>query len=497
MAITTYTDFVNNYLTKNGMIGNAANINKAPDQLKLEVDELNQGISTLGNTAVKLTGDQTIAGVKTFSSNIVGNVTGNITGNSATTTKLQTARTIGGVSFDGTSNINLPGVNAAGNQNTTGNAATATKLATARTIALSGDVNGSVSFDGSTNVSITAAVTDDSHNHIISNVDGLQVALDSKADTSYVNNKYSGFKNYIINGGFDIDQRNNKVGILIPASGYAFSADRWLINNVTNQPVSITVAEFPTPSGGRVGRLRIKFDTAPTSGFIQVSQKIENVVILGGKQVTLSHSFDCDAMTITNDATQNFGSGGSSNVLTSFSNINTTGVTNSLTRFSSSITLPSVYGKTIGAGSYTQITYKLPIRTTNIQTIAQVQLEEGSVATPFENRPYGLELSLCQRYYQQFIVDGALGELYSHERVLVTSPGISYVTKTIPFKVTMRTTPSVTIPRVFHGETDYATGWSVYLSGLNNGNCGIAIYKNTSVTANQIIAFDATAFAEL
>lgn len=41
MAITDYIDFVNNYLTKNGMIGNAANINKAPDQLKLEVDELN------------------------------------------------------------------------------------------------------------------------------------------------------------------------------------------------------------------------------------------------------------------------------------------------------------------------------------------------------------------------------------------------------------------------------------------------------------------------
>lgn len=41
MGITTYTDFVNNYLTKNGMIGNAANINKAPDQLKLEIDELN------------------------------------------------------------------------------------------------------------------------------------------------------------------------------------------------------------------------------------------------------------------------------------------------------------------------------------------------------------------------------------------------------------------------------------------------------------------------
>jgi trimeric autotransporter adhesin len=44
------------------------------------------------------------------------------TGNAATATALQTARTIGGVSFNGTANINLPGVNTAGNQNTTGTA---------------------------------------------------------------------------------------------------------------------------------------------------------------------------------------------------------------------------------------------------------------------------------------------------------------------------------------------------------------------------------------
>lgn len=80
------------------------------------------------------------------------NKTGNqsTTGNAATATKLQTARTIGGVSFDGSANINLPGVNIAGNQNTTGNAATATKLLTARTI------NG-VSFDGSANISLSPA----------------------------------------------------------------------------------------------------------------------------------------------------------------------------------------------------------------------------------------------------------------------------------------------------------------------------------------------------
>lgn len=69
------------------------------------------------------------------------------TANAVSATKLQTARTIGGVSFDGTANINLPGVNTVGNQNTTGNAATAAKLQAARTI------NG-VIFDGSANINL-------------------------------------------------------------------------------------------------------------------------------------------------------------------------------------------------------------------------------------------------------------------------------------------------------------------------------------------------------
>jgi hypothetical protein len=76
------------------------------------------------------------------------------TGNAATATTLQTARTIGGVSFNGSANINLPGVNAAGNQSTTGNAATATTLQTARTI------NG-VSFNGSANIAVEPYISND------------------------------------------------------------------------------------------------------------------------------------------------------------------------------------------------------------------------------------------------------------------------------------------------------------------------------------------------
>lgn len=68
---------------------------------------------------------------------------------------------------------------------------TAPKLATARTIALAGDVSGSVSFDGSENATITAVIADDSHNHIISNVDGLQTALDTKANATTVEATYA------------------------------------------------------------------------------------------------------------------------------------------------------------------------------------------------------------------------------------------------------------------------------------------------------------------
>ena len=104
-------------------------------------------------------------------------------------TKLTTGRTIGGVAFDGTANINLPGVNTAGNQSTTGNAATATKWATARTITLNGDLTGSVSIDGSANVTLSAAVaansvalgTDTTGNYVAGNTAGTGIVITGTA----------------------------------------------------------------------------------------------------------------------------------------------------------------------------------------------------------------------------------------------------------------------------------------------------------------------------
>ncbi len=81
-------------------------------------------------------------------------ISSDITGNAFTATILATARNIGGVSFNGGSNISLPGVNITGNQDTSGNAATATALATGRNIDLTGVTATAQSFDGTGDISI-------------------------------------------------------------------------------------------------------------------------------------------------------------------------------------------------------------------------------------------------------------------------------------------------------------------------------------------------------
>ncbi|HHG8706440.1 TPA: tail fiber domain-containing protein [Enterobacter hormaechei subsp. oharae] len=99
-----------------------------------------------------------------------GSITGSLVGNASTATVLQTARHIGGVSFDGSTDINLPGVNIQGNQNTTGNAATATKLQTPRTI-------NSVTFDGSANITIPTLVSRGRISALEGNVQGAMPGI--------------------------------------------------------------------------------------------------------------------------------------------------------------------------------------------------------------------------------------------------------------------------------------------------------------------------------
>ena len=192
------------------------------------------GLTTTGNTidvdgtVVRTTGNQTIGGTKTFSSNIVGN----LTGNAATATKLATSRTVSitgqitaaGVGFDGTGNVtlNVPTLDATNlNSGTvpaarltgsygisvTGNAATATTLQTARTIALAGGVTGTAtSFNGSANISIpVTSVGVSALSGVISEANLPSGLLtETEGDAKYARLSASNYFNssqWIVNGG--------------------------------------------------------------------------------------------------------------------------------------------------------------------------------------------------------------------------------------------------------------------------------------------------------
>lgn len=94
-----------------------------------------------------------------------------------------------------------------------GNAGTATKLQTPRIISLAGDVTGSTSFDGSGNASITATVSDDSHNHVIANIDGLQSDLDNI--NSSLSEKANNIKSY---GHFGLSANQSVASVTDPVA---------------------------------------------------------------------------------------------------------------------------------------------------------------------------------------------------------------------------------------------------------------------------------------
>jgi hypothetical protein len=123
-------------------------------------------------------------------------ISGPVSGNASTATALATARTIGGVSFDGTANIDLPGVNTSGTQNTSGNAATATTA----TNQSGGTVNATTG-NFSSNVGIGTTSTDGTfHSFSVTNSGMGNNLHTQRADN---NSYYSFFKQRAIDFGTD------------------------------------------------------------------------------------------------------------------------------------------------------------------------------------------------------------------------------------------------------------------------------------------------------
>ncbi|MCG0040677.1 tail fiber protein, partial [Escherichia coli] len=199
-----------------------------------------------------------------------GSVTGNLTGNADTATKIKTARKIGGVAFDGSADINLPGVNATGNQNTTGNAATATKLQAARTI------NG-VSFDGSANITLTP-----------SNIGALALTGGTlsgglTAAGEVISRSANGLRIAYGNYGFFIRNDGLNTYFMLTDSGNRLgtynSLRPFIISNHTG---NVTIATKLNASGGITGSLS---GNASTATKLQTARTINGVKFDGSANI--------------------------------------------------------------------------------------------------------------------------------------------------------------------------------------------------------------------
>ena len=281
----------------------------------------------------------------------------------------------------------------------------------------------------------------------IDNLDSADIVKDSTCESDIAPyNK--GFKNYIINGNLDVWQRGDSQ----TASGYG-SDDRWSNNNAgstkTHSRVVCTDTERVLFNANNYSRTVVT-SVAGANNHVHKFQLIEDVNKLAGKTVTLSFWAKADSnKNIALELGQSFGKGGSPSA-------NVVGVGSQLIALTSTwqkktitITLPSIVGKTFGTdGLQTTYTYvafwfdagsSFNSRSANLGQqsgtfdIAQVQLEEGSVATPFEQRPFALELSLCQRYYRPFRYIGGVD--------IISTTQLTFTIESLRF---MRVTPTLT-----------------------------------------------------
>jgi hypothetical protein len=282
--------------------------------------------------------------------------------------------------------------------------------------------------------------------------------------TSINSGPLAGFRNAILNGDFAVSYRGTSFSS--PASA-SFILDRWQLSfdgtgatrTITREEHTLGQTNVP---GNPTNFARWAQTVAGSGGTSQqLVHNIEGVHIFAGTQVTLSF-YAKAASNITLPqviVSQVFGTGGSPSASVNTTAATSVAITTSWQRFSYTITLPSISGKTLGTDGNDKVVTSiyLPINATFTFDISDVQLEPGPVATLYERLPFGFQRDiLCARYYQERLV-----------RVpALASPPVS-----ICFSPRMRATPTIT-----------------------GGGAGLVTYASSSrgFNANQTTAADVT-----
>lgn len=261
----------------------------------------------------------------------------------------------------------------------------------------------------------------------------------------------SGFlgKNRLINGNIAFTQRGNS-GTVQNAAVY--TADRWRCSAVGGSASNWGVgghAVGEVPDATRY--LGFNVVSGTTSAWI--GQHIEGVETLAGREVTISFYMRSNVAGKKVGVTcqQIFGTAGSS-----LTNVDGGIVTlgTAFQKFSVTLTLPSIAGKTIGTNNNVLLVFWLCDTTAHggqlagqvgLFEISSMQLEEGAAATAFDMRSQALELLLCQRYYQKSFP--VAEDPANNSLTCIHRPGVSFAATAmrigVSFTTPMRASPSM------------------------------------------------------
>ena len=271
-----------------------------------------------------------------------------------------------------------------------------------------------------------------------------------------------GFKNRLINGAFSVAQRGTSFTSTSSANNDdTYNLDRWYVLSDGNDIVDITQNTAASDTGDKYN---IALDVETVNKKFGIAQIIENINCydLQGQSVTLSFkakvssttkldnikcaivAWSGTADTVTSDIVSAWNAEGTNPTLIANATYENTpanlNVTTSWVSYSVTATVD-----TSSTGNVIVFIWSDVTDTTlgDFLYITGVQLEKGSTATSFDYRPYGTELQLCQRYYEQYgIQSSAAGFGYVSVR---TSSWYGYV----PFMVEKRAAPTCTLTGTF------------------------------------------------
>ena len=258
----------------------------------------------------------------------------------------------------------------------------------------------------------------------------------------------SGRRNLVINGNFDNWQRGTTFSSF---NSLRYTADRWLQYAAGSSTITATRQQFTAGQTEVPGNPRYyyRMDNTPDAdtSWLELFYRIEDVTRFSNVPVTLSFWMKANKSQFGEDEVrlvQNFGTSGSTKVTTISPRFD---IHTYWKKYVFTFDLPSITGKTINANNFLEIHWIRPNTSVAADTyydLAQVQLEYGRGATPFEQRSITEELALCQRYCFR------LGGLSKQYQVVATgfighngSTDIGKVVVHLP--TTMRTNPSVSV----------------------------------------------------